>query len=318
MAKPKKTVIEYRNYELPLEFPVLLLTGDRWHISDVKSDKLHFHNCLEIGICHTDSGIMEFGDSKQEFHAGDVTFVSRNVPHTTYSTKGTASLWSYLFVAPADILRNMFEASYPYARVFQAMCDDFRYIISEEEYPEIHFMVTQIIREMTEKKMNYQFAVKGLFLSLFMEFMRIYSDEESGSEAHAPENALVISPALDYIKEHYMENFPMEDLANLCHLSETHFRRVFNEIMNTSPLEYLNTTRILQACTLLRTSENSILEISEQVGFRSVSSFNRHFSTIMGTQPTSWRHKMVQSDKTSILQYSGWMQAQNLSEPDDE
>ncbi|MCR4756979.1 MAG: AraC family transcriptional regulator, partial [Butyrivibrio sp.] len=60
MSKPKKTVIEYRNYELPLNFPILLLTGDRWHISDVKSGKLHFHNCLEIGICHSDSGMIEF------------------------------------------------------------------------------------------------------------------------------------------------------------------------------------------------------------------------------------------------------------------
>ena len=39
MSKPKKTVIEYRNYELPINFPVLVLTGDRWYISDVKSGK---------------------------------------------------------------------------------------------------------------------------------------------------------------------------------------------------------------------------------------------------------------------------------------
>ena len=96
MAKPKKTVIEYRNYELPMNFPVLLLTGDRWHISDVKSGKLHFHNCLEIGVCHTDIGFIEFDNTPVAFKAGDMTFISRNVPHTTYSSKGEASLWSYI------------------------------------------------------------------------------------------------------------------------------------------------------------------------------------------------------------------------------
>jgi len=104
MSKPKKTVIEYRNYELPVTFPVLLLTGDRWHISDVKSGKLHFHNCLEIGLCHSDSGYMEFDGKANPFKEGDVTFISRNVPHTTYSAKGTASLWSYLYVQPDEIL----------------------------------------------------------------------------------------------------------------------------------------------------------------------------------------------------------------------
>ena len=109
-----------------------------------------------------------------------------------------------------------------------------------------------------------------------------------------------------------MQNFPMEELAQMCHLSETHFRRVFHEIMNTSPLNYLNTTRILQACTLLRSTEDSILSISEQVGFRSVSSFNRHFAEIMGTQPSTWRKKTIQVQNASILRYTGWMQSQKL------
>ena len=93
--------------------------------------------------------------------------------------------------------------------------------------------------------------------------------------------------------------------------------RVFHEIMNTSPLNYLNTTRILQSCILLRTTEESILSISEQVGFRSVSSYNRHFSEIMGTQPSEWRHKMARVDSASILEYTGWMQAQTLTESRD-
>ena len=149
-----------------------------------------------------------------------------------------------------------------------------------------------------------------------MKMMRIYSDnnEKRADDDQVHENAIVISPALDYIKDKYMVNFPIEDLADMCHLSQTHFRRVFNEIMNTSPLNYLNTTRILQACILLRTTEESILSVSEQVGFRSVSSFNRHFSEIMGTQPSEWRHRMARVDKSSILEYTGWTQAQNLSE----
>ena len=58
MSKQKKDIIEYRSYDLPVSFPVLLLTGDRWHISDIKSGRLHFHNCLEIGVCHTDEAVM--------------------------------------------------------------------------------------------------------------------------------------------------------------------------------------------------------------------------------------------------------------------
>ncbi|SFD10187.1 AraC family transcriptional regulator [Butyrivibrio sp. YAB3001] len=319
MAKPKKTVIEYRNYELPLNFPVLLLTGDRWHISDVKSGKLHFHNCLEIGICHTDSGYIEFGNTPVTFKAGDMTFISRNVPHTTYSSKGEASLWSYIFIQPDELLKGMYSDSSPYANIFVDMLQNSQLIINREKYPDIYFILKTVMEELEQKGMNYQISVKGLMLSLFMKLMRIYAEEcgKKSDNKVAHDNAIVISPALDYIKENYMMNFPIEELADMCHLSQTHFRRVFHEIMNTSPLNYLNTTRILQSCILLRTTEESILTISEQVGFRSVSSYNRHFSEIMGTQPSDWRHKMARVDKASILEYTGWMQAQNLSDKKD-
>ncbi len=316
MSKPKKTVIEYRNYELPVNFPVLVLTGDRWYISDVKSGKLHFHNCLEIGICHQDSGFIEFVDNPVEFKAGDVTFISRNVPHTSYSAKGKASLWSYIFLNPDELFKGIFGASSPYSEIYSDMVQNLQMILSRDEYRDIYELVMQILNELINKEMNYQISVKGLMLSLFMRLMRIYAKkkQQDVTQREVHENAIVIVPALEYIRENYMQNFPIEDLANMCHLSQTHFRRVFHEIMQTSPLDYLNTTRILQSCILLRTTEESILSISEQVGFRSVSSFNRHFSDKMGAQPGEWRRKMVKLDNTSIMKYTGWMQAEKLTE----
>ena len=112
MAKSKRAVTEYRSYYLPTHFPVLLLSGDYWKISDIPSGSLHFHNCLEIGICHSDSGTLEINGEKQTFHAGDVTVLPRNVPHTTYSAPGTKSHWSYLFLDPKELFRNLLPASW--------------------------------------------------------------------------------------------------------------------------------------------------------------------------------------------------------------
>lgn len=118
MAKSKRAVTEYRSYYLPMQFPVLLLSGDYWKISDIPSGSLHFHNCLEIGICHSDSGTLEINGEKQTFHAGDVTVLPRNVPHTTYSAPGMKSHWSYLFLDPKELFRNLLPASYPFVTVF--------------------------------------------------------------------------------------------------------------------------------------------------------------------------------------------------------
>ena len=104
MARPRRTVLEYRSYELPADFPLMVLTGDRWHISPIPGKHLHFHNCLEIGICHTSGGTMLFDRQEVHFSAGDVTCIARNVPHTTWSDPGQGSLWSYVFLDPEALL----------------------------------------------------------------------------------------------------------------------------------------------------------------------------------------------------------------------
>jgi transcriptional regulator GlxA family with amidase domain len=104
-----------------------------------------------------------------------------------------------------------------------------------------------------------------------------------------------------------MQDFSMDILAQMCGMSSTHFRRTFTSIMNVSPLEYLIKIRIEKASLLLRTTEMPILSVSEEVGFHSLSSFNRHFSSIVGATPRDWRKKMSYFHNLSIFKNTGWM-----------
>jgi transcriptional regulator GlxA family with amidase domain len=122
---------------------------------------------------------------------------------------------------------------------------------------------------------------------------------------------LTILPALNYIKRNYMNQFSVESLADLCGLSPTHFRRVFNNAMGVSPLEYLNTIRITKACHLLRSTEDSILNISESVGFHSISSFNRYFDRLVSMSPREYRHCATDDEELQnarIMKFNGWME----------
>lgn len=307
MPRPRRTIIEYRSYELQPDFPILLLSGERWHISDIKSGRLHFHNCLEVGVCHTDSGIMEFYGAPRPFGAGDVTCIARNVPHTTYSSPGEASLWTYLFFSPQELLSSYFQNMLPASGLYADMLQDSDMILPRAEYPEIHHLALSIIREMVEKPMNYTVTVRGLCLALLMAFLRIYAQASKKPEEKKSGDTLPIAPALDYIHANYMNDFPVEYLADLCHLSPTHFRRTFHTIMEMSPLKFIHTTRIMESMTLLRSTESSVAAISEQVGYGSVSSYNRHFIQLAGSPPTLWRRTVSPIVKPSILEYSGWV-----------
>lgn len=306
-----------------MHFPVLLLSGDYWKISDVPSGRLHFHNCLEIGVCHSHSGYIEIFGERILFREGDVTVIPKNVPHTTYSMPGTESHWSYIYLDPKELFRNLLPATWQDYDLAGYSLEGFKPILNQEAYPQIHTLAHSVIRELEEQKPCFQISTKGLLLSLYIEIYRIQSlakngggaagqeKEETPALGRKSENTLVIAPALNYIEENYMQQFTIEYLADLCHWSPTHFRRVFHDIMGTSPLDFVNNTRISKACHLLGSTEESVLNISETVGFRSVSSFNRYFAKIMQMSPRDYRKQMQKSnnhaENQAVLEYAGWL-----------
>jgi AraC-like DNA-binding protein len=188
------------------------------------------------------------------------------------------------------------------------MLHNFYTVVKMDHNPQIYYLVRMIIKELDTKGDNYQFTVRGLLYALMFKFLDIFkaTKGQSAQNGDMKENSLSISPALDYIRNNYMVDFSIDDLAELCHMSTTHFRRVFNSIMGTNPLEYVNQIRITNAAVLLRTTEMSILSISEEVGFQSVSSFNRHFMKVYDMTPMAFRKEMSYIRNQDIFTYTGW------------
>lgn len=290
----------------------MLLSGEKWRISDELSNRLHFHNCLEIGFCHTDAGMLVFEGETIPFRAGDITIIPRHVPHTTCSQKGTKSLWSYLFIDLNDLLSTLLLLDTPLE------LDDFMpetFLFTKAQSPRIHFVARCLLEELANQTGNWMPTFKALSLVLYQELLRL---QTAYPKTERRADSFVLKPVLEYIRSHYMEQTSMKKLADVGHLSETHFRRLFLSIMGTSPLSFINTTRIYQACILLDTTDRSILSIAEDVGIASISSFNRNFLQIMGVSPREYRNtpsKAHLSPKPKyILPYKGWLAAEERPE----
>lgn len=173
--------------------------------------------------------------------------------------------------------------------------------------------MNRLIEELSAAPLNYQISVRSLLMAFLVEMhrQRTSSGHKGDSDPTEQNHTLAIVPALEYIKRNYMNQFSVESLADLCGLSPTHFRRVFNNTMGVSPLEYLNTIRITKACHLLRSTEDSILNISESVGFHSISSFNRYFDRLVNMSPREYRRCAIDDDglqNARIMKFNGWMQ----------
>ena len=84
-------------------------------------------------------------------------------------------------------------------------------------------------------------------------------------------------------------NLSIDELARLCHLSTSSFKRKFNEVFKTSPKKYISQKKIEKAAALLKSDNLRISDIAYDVGFNSLATFNRNFTHTYGKSPTEYR-----------------------------
>jgi AraC family transcriptional regulator len=95
--------------------------------------------------------------------------------------------------------------------------------------------------------------------------------------------------ALDYIDGNLGEAVSLADLASATGLTRMHFAAQFRGATGLRPHDYLLRRRIERAQTMLRYSNNSILDVALQVGFQTQAHFTSTFRRFVGEPPNAWR-----------------------------
>lgn len=95
----------------------------------------------------------------------------------------------------------------------------------------------------------------------------------------------------DYINTYLEQNLSLSELANLVHLSVSHFSSEFKRLTGVSPYQYVLQCRVKRAKQLLTQNQSSIIEIAHQVGFAHQGHLNYHFKKRYGITPGKMRRQ---------------------------
>lgn len=292
--KGRKKNIEDPIYKIYPDFPVLILEGYEWSEAEV-IDALHFHYYLEIGLCNRGKGCIITEKSENTYEAGDVTMIPPNFLHATRSEENEVNNWNYLFIDIEDLL-NIFH--FPVVRNRERLlevCTREIHIIGRKNAERITRLMTEIQLLNTVKEGMYKMQIITCLLQILMELSNImYKDEVPGGKNG---EEIQIIPAIDYIYKHYMEQIKIKSLAQICHFSESYFRKVFLKSKGLAPLEYINCIRIREAARMLIQTNLSVRVIAERCGYQAVSSFERNFKQRMGELPAKWREEQRKKRK---------------------
>ena len=101
--------------------------------------------------------------------------------------------------------------------------------------------------------------------------------------------ALNISKAREFIRQHLSEPLDLKTVADQAHLSSCYFCKKFKETTGLTLTGYISRTRVDAAKNLLIQPYARISEVAYEVGFQSLTHFNRVFKEITGQSPTQYR-----------------------------
>lgn len=94
-----------------------------------------------------------------------------------------------------------------------------------------------------------------------------------------------IGKAVGWIRDHYSSPFAVEELAKMSNMSVSAFHHKFKAITTIGPLQYQKQLRLLESRRLMLSGEADASSAALEVGYESVSQFNREYRRLFGLPP---------------------------------
>lgn len=137
-----------------------------------------------------------------------------------------------------------------------------------------------------KKNYAYQMGVKGTLFWFLGLIAGIWGPGAAGQPRKSRER---MKRLLEYMEEHYGEKITVEDGAELCFYSNSHFMKYFKQYMGVPFIQYLNEFRLEKAAGMLLTTPDPVTAVAQRCGFDNISYFNRLFRRKYGKTPGEYR-----------------------------
>jgi len=136
-----------------------------------------------------------------------------------------------------------------------------------------------------------QHAAVVKLLTIFAQHLSMLSNQVIVQQENA--EPPVILRAKEYIQDHQTENLRLGHVARACNTSTFYFCKMFKKITGINFTDYLSRVRIEKSKNLLLNPNLRVSEIAYEVGFQSLTHFNRVFKKILGQSPTEYRAQLL-------------------------
>lgn len=153
--------------------------------------------------------------------------------------------------------------------------------------------------ELREDETGQALIVAALVEQITVRLLRRHANVRRSDELELSRVGLVdrrVRRAVELMHAQLARELPLEELAASAYLSPFHFARLFKKVTGASPHAYLAALRIERAKSLLATTDKSITEVAQRVGYTTSSHFTKAFRQTVGLAPRAFRNALVKAE----------------------
>lgn len=256
----------------------------------------HWHQEVELIIIKKGKGKIYVDLQPYIVSAGDMILVLPGQLHAIYQLDHLSMEYENILFLPrllyaqnhdlctSDYMRPFFENTFLIPSYIHPDLPD---------YEQLSSCIRAIDQLCANPGFGYELGVKGY---LFQFFFLLFSNHiDASAKRLRNRQAMKLKEILFFISSHYAEPLTPSIVAKEVNFSSSHFMKFFKYHMGCTFTEYLNDYRLSIASTQLASTNKSILELSEEIGFTNLSYFNRLFKKKYGMPPRAYRNSIISS-----------------------
>ena len=267
------------NMEVPPREAVRLLYISKSRFGGDWRSVPHTHACTEMFYCVSGRGQFNIEGKLFDVAPDDLIIVNPRVQHTELSYQTYPLEYIVLGIDGAEFLFNEKDLGYT-----MLSCGMMR--------EELLFLMRMLLREIDSRADGCEMVCQDLTEVLLVKIVRMAS--VSLRLTAPPAESKECATAKRYIDENYSESITLDKLAEIAHVNKYYLSHSFKNEYKVSPIDYLMKRHITEAKALLTSTDFSLTQIAEQIGFGSLAYFSKCFRKIEGTRPNEYRKSAKQ------------------------
>lgn len=262
----------------------------------------HWHQYFEVAYVAEGSLECRTPDQTLQLQHGEAVFINTGVLHTYRKTSvGPCVIYAHIF--DSRILLGTLSSSiyqtyiYPIAKSHNFGLQPLR---PENQH---QILMLEALKSMVDlarqEPFGYEFQLQTQ-LSRFWCRLLTMANLQDPVASRSDSDIQRIKAMLHFIHGNYARHLTLKEIADAALISERECSRCFQRCFRESAIAYLNHHRIRTAAGMLLETQESILAISRQCGFSSLSYFGKLFHDTLGCSPKEYRHRSTASDNSAF------------------